>query len=253
MTRFNDILLVLGVICSLTHAVQASSQECICHVVQTHEMRVNEEGNRSERTRFDCLSASDSIPFKQIRLNFSVDDAIYLNNKEAFRNGEWFLAFPCYWVSNSKLPRHRNNSVHSLTDTEVKDRFNQPRRLRNGSIEKRIEGRRLSNIGKQQCAIVIVNGKDIPNYLTVADADNFLYTETSNQFKGCSNGALEFQKKDDTITVTLPNNLATYNHDNISDAINALVCDHYGLGSSCDITKERELDHVSAYAHVRDM
>lgn len=243
---YSPVLLLIVVVVNSAILTAQASQQCVCEVVLTDEMRFDVAGGKqTARHRFDCVGVSDSTPFRQIRLNLDSEDTLYLENEEAFHKGEWFLSFPCHYVSRSQLPRHRNESVKSLSKEEIKQVLISSRRLRSGMAETKIKNpRRLSNIGTQHCAIVIVEGKDVANPLSIQDADNHLYSVVNQQFQGCSNGAMELVKKDNTIRLKLPNNLATYNDDTISDALNAVVCNHYYGFPNCDITAKRGLDHI---------
>jgi hypothetical protein len=173
------------------------------------------------------------------------DDALFLENAEAFHAEEWFLRFPCEFIKDKKLPAEYNGDVHSLTTQELKSLFSPKRQLRSAeAIGKNKSPRRLSHIGTQKSLIVIVNGKDVVNPFSIADAESFLYDTTNDQFKDCSNNAMEIVKKENTVVINLPNNLATYDDDNIGDAVFPLICAAKGLASGCHITKELGLDHV---------
>jgi hypothetical protein len=107
---------------------------------------------------------------------------------------------------------------------------------------------------------VIVNTPDASNPLSVAEAEHMLYMKTSRQFHDCSNGAMELVKKDDTIEITLPNNIGDYSQSTISSALFQKICevlhttpkplasDAMGVGISsakgsscaCDFRKRRE-------------
>lgn len=177
-----------------------------------------------------------------------------------------------------RLPRERNSQIRSLSMTEIEALFlenelgpssrrldshyeeQQPLPLKAGGTggggvivasrhprRRRRLHRRLSNVGKQQSLIVIAHAPDQTNPLTIPLAEEIVYNQANAQFQACSNGALELIKKQDSVQVTLPQNISAYEESSIDAILFQLICNYYGYDLDCQITHELDLDHVRPF------
>lgn len=202
------------------------------------------------------------------------------NHQNELNTGEWWVKFPCQWVSDDRsmpsidqiqtLTPKEMKQVVSLktaeTDSNENEALPQIRQRRLGSRksdndrnnttvlqqehhqkhakESLLPQRRLSNIGVQKCAIVIVDAKDAVNPITPEVADKQLYDLASKQFEACSNGAVRLVPQDETVRITLPRNIGWYDDATITADLLERICLYYGYKAECHIAKERQLDHI---------
>jgi hypothetical protein len=96
----------------------------------------------------------------------------------------------------------------------------------------------------RNCGIVIVHAKGRANPETVASAERAVYTTASNQFRACSNNAMSLNRKDATISVTLPRVIGSYDSTTVYDAARVAVCTYYRQPSNCEPATIRGLDHI---------
>lgn len=174
-------------------------------------------------------------------------DAVYIRNQAAFTADKWFIRFPCEWVDDDgKLPRERNDQIESLTMDQVRTGDPATRRnLRTSSSNISVERRRrLSNIGKQYVGIVIVHAADKTNPMSASEAESML-NKANAQFKDCSGNDMELVKQDNTVSITLPKRIGAYTSGNVDSDMMMMICRKYGYSDGCEISKERDLDHVS--------
>ena len=232
----------------------AGEPECVCQVVGT-AMTLGVSGGAQQH--FECLAVAGQElgGFSQLSLEMSMSSEFFKQNEPAFLAGDWFVSFDCDLPVNGAISATdmMDNQVHTLDTLQVHALYQaqdetRHRRLVRDSHDKPLQaihhhGRRLSNVGQQDCAMVIVDTPLLTNPLTIAEADETLYMTTSGQFSDCSNGEMELTQKDATIRVTLDDSGAIPVAV-LSELLFSLVCDHHGLPLDCDITKERGLDHI---------
>lgn len=244
----------------------------------------NDDGDLEHHSwhQFDCVTGNGATcaSYSSIALDVDMDhDDFYVRNEASFRAGRFFLEFDSDLVNEyGQLPReyYNGNGVKVLADKEVEALYNTPAvadiappdaaatpRLRGNNMndvqqEEKSKAaslfvhdhhnnhsrRRLSNIGKQACGLVIVHTPGAQNPVTVSDAEAMVYTHASNQFRDCSAGAMELVKADNTVHITLPKNIGQYTSNSIDSDMFAAICQHYGYPSNCEITKKRDLDHI---------
>lgn len=233
----SSVFLQLSLLLTFAFAEPAAKQ-CVCEVVATSALRETRNGTWTGSHQFECIAAPSENVFCKVDLHIEEYEPIYKRNEEAFRAGMWFLKFPCSWIVGKALPRERTSQVLSLSKEEVQAIYHPTRHLRTA------KHRTLSNIGKQNCGIVIVSAPDALNPLSVEDAEYLLYGKANRQFHDCSNGALELVKKDDTVKITLPRKIGTFSSNNVDDMLFQLICEYYNYDSNCEISKERGLDHI---------
>ena len=240
---------------------------CICQAAETSFMQQDgPTDRRSGRHELDCLAIPGISPlhFSQMRLKLRGAHELMEEHQQALRAGEWWISFPCEWMEKGGARRQNIEDIYTLSPREIKEwvqKLHDPtlwRRRRRHLVEHEdnnqldpvphpkepIHPRRLSSMGSKKCGIVIVDAKDVINPITVEKADSQLYEHSSNQLESCSNGAIKLVKQDETVRVTLPNNIGTYDDDNVSESLFEAICKHYGYRDDCHIAKERGLDHI---------
>lgn len=236
-----------------TRSVQASfASKCVCQVVETATYAEHADGTRSSASRFDCLATSSTDGARRLHLDVTKGSAFFIENEEAFREGEWFIQYPCDEVTDAGgVLSPGKHMLYTLSKAEIKYFYSsrESRRLEEGDkpftqTHHYHNHRRLSNVGKQGGGLVIVHAEDAVNPLTREEGDEILYHEAGTQMGLCSNGAVELYPKVETIELTLPGNLAAYNSATVSDFLFQEVCKINGFSADCEITKELGLDHI---------
>ena len=234
---------------------------CVCQVAQTSMLLQDVTGKRTSQHVFDCLVLDDDDDEEEedssFRLPMTVNSDLYQTHQAAMSMGDWWIQFPCAW--NKRPPvvatREMYQQIQSLSATQVKQAWtaSQQGRLLHGPPADDVDAypkylphheRRLSNVGIQSCAIIIIDALDVTNALTADVADRALYGQTSAQFAACSAGALRLSPGDDTIRVPLPANIGAYDNTNITTAIFRAACAAYGYAPTCHLAALRGVDHV---------
>lgn len=253
-------------------------KQCTCQVRLTSILKESQfDQARSGMHQFDCVHAvpttNEATPATTttnrtkttaVRLDVAMEDDVYLQNEAAFHADKWFLRFPCEWIVDDALPREKNDHVETLSWKQVQgltvSPTNDGRHLR-AAKDKAVEPlapqpprsrRRLSNVGKQYYGIVIVHAAGKTNPLSTADAEDMV-DGANQQFQECSGAAMELVKQDNTVSITLPNSIGQYSSLTVDDEMNKMICRHYGYGDGCEISKERDLDHVRAASKNRSL
>ena len=236
---------------------EKEEEKCLCMVAQTSVMEEDPHGRRNSRHALDCLAIPGISPSTQTQLRiYDMDPQTLQTHEQDLHAGQWWIRFPC--VKHKRSISAKGSGVETVRLEVMKEIIQQAtasssrrrrRRLGDNHVplhEKELMAprRRLSNVGTQKCGIVIVDAKDTLNPLTAAVADRTLYEETSNQFEACSNAAMRLVRQDETIRIRLPNNIDTYSDESVAPALFAAACQFYGLPETCNISSERNLDHI---------
>ena len=214
-------------------------ERCTCQVRLTEFMRENPAENlRATSEEFECHAPETPRgPAWTIHLDMDMEDDVYVSNEQAFQTDKWFMQFPCDWVVDGSLPKDKINQAYSLSTQEAEEHFDAGHRhLR----------RRLSNIGTQYYGIVIVNAANKINPLSAAAAEAMVQV-ANQQYQECSGNELELSKRDSTVVITLPKNIEQYSSYSVDDDMFKMICLYYGYSPNCEISKKRDLDHVSAF------
>jgi hypothetical protein len=234
----------------------------ICEVVLSELTKVSPDGVQQGGHRYDCLTVFGNGPH-EIHLHFAANSLVRRENEKAIVEEGWYISFPTDWVKDdAHLLPHETEQVTTLTLAEVDEALTQMeqqrhggRSLQHGSLRKRTTSsvaerstyhrrRELGAVGARNCGIVIVHAEDTWNPETVASVDNAVYVTASNQFRACSNNAMSLNRKDATISVTLPRELSEYNSYTVYDAARMAVCAYYRQPSNCEPATIRGLDHI---------
>ena len=186
---------------------------------------------------------------------------LYVAHQEALNTGQLWIKFPCEWIRGSR--QQRIDQIQTMTPREIKELVME--KQQEAELRRRLESqtgsdstdvalyhpkeqmlprRRLSSMGAQKCGIVLVDAQNAVNPISRELAEEQLYQHASTQFENCSNGALRLVKQDETVRIKLPRNIGTYDDTTISKALFDAVCSYYGYERDCNISRERNLDHI---------
>eukprot|EP00522_Entomoneis_paludosa_P013907 CAMPEP_0172449636 /NCGR_PEP_ID=MMETSP1065-20121228/8294_1 /TAXON_ID=265537 /ORGANISM="Amphiprora paludosa, Strain CCMP125" /LENGTH=745 /DNA_ID=CAMNT_0013201347 /DNA_START=243 /DNA_END=2480 /DNA_ORIENTATION=- len=200
--------------------------------------------------RIDCITI---LSQNQETIRLHLDSTFLKANQDKITNETLFVALKPRWIINDAVGEEHRNEIRILTEEEISSAMD--RRLDRRTVlgsepqrpdqrSKHLQQRRLSVLGGQRVAAVIVHTQDVKNPATSQLVDRVVFEDASDQYKACSNGAMWLLKTRATIHVNIPGNASEYSSISVAAAARRAVCQYLNLPISCNPAEELGLDNI---------